>query len=75
MVKLFVFETDKELIEVNAMDFKDACLTLEEQDPSVKIKDIVSIMEYTCPQEGDTIHWCDKEVCLSGLKERFTKPS
>lgn len=56
MVRLFVFETDKELIEVNAMDFRDACLTLEEQEPSIKVKDIISIMEYTCPQIGDTIH-------------------
>ena len=75
MVKLFVFETETESIEVNAMDFRDACLTLEEQDPSIKVKDIVSVMEYSCPTVGDTIHWYDKEVCLSGLKERFTKPS
>ena len=56
MGKLFVFETETEEIEVNAMDFRDACLTLEEQDPSIKIKDIVSVMEYSCPTVGDTIH-------------------
>ena len=56
MVKLFVFETDTESIEVNAMDFRDACLTLEEQDPSIKVKDIISVMEYSCPAVSDTIY-------------------
>ena len=35
--KLFIFEIEgNEEIEVNAMDFKDACLTLEEQAPDLK---------------------------------------
>ena len=29
--KLFIFETEKEEIEINAMDFRDAVLTLEER--------------------------------------------
>tara|TARA_B100001121_G_C18558460_1_gene559124 strand:+ start:483 stop:677 length:195 start_codon:yes stop_codon:yes gene_type:complete len=55
--KLFIFETDKEDIEVNAMDFKDACLTLEEKEPNLKIQDIISIQEISSPIPGiDTIH-------------------
>ena len=55
--KLFVFETEDEDIEVNAMDFKDACLTLEEQAPDLKIQDIISIQEIHSPIPGhDTIH-------------------
>ena len=30
--KLFIFETEKEEIEINAMDFRDAVLTLEERE-------------------------------------------
>ena len=55
--KLFIFETDKEDIEVNAMDLKDACLTLEEKEPNLKIQDIISIQEISSPIPGiDTIH-------------------
>ena len=55
--KLFVFETDDEDIEINAMDFKDACLTLEEKAPNIKIQDIISIQEIHSPIPGhDTIH-------------------
>ena len=55
--KLFVFELPDEDIEINAMDFKDACLTLEEQAPDIKIRDIISIQEIHSPIPGhDTIH-------------------
>tara|TARA_B100000035_G_scaffold312522_1_gene324172 strand:+ start:5127 stop:5537 length:411 start_codon:yes stop_codon:yes gene_type:complete len=55
--KLFVFETEDEDIEINAMDFKDACITLEEQAPDLKIQDIISIQEIHSPIPGhDTIH-------------------
>lgn len=56
--KLFIFEIEgNEEIEVNAMDFKDACLTLEEQAPDLKINDIISIQEIHSPIPGvDTIH-------------------
>ena len=55
--KLFVFETEGEDIEINAMDFKDACITLEEQAPNIKIQDIISIQEIHSPIPGhDTIH-------------------
>jgi hypothetical protein len=55
--KLFVFELTNEEIEVNAMDFKDACLTLEEQVPDLKVADILSIKEIHSPIPGhDTIH-------------------
>ena len=55
--KLFVFELPDEDIEINAMDFKDVCLTLEEQAPDIKIKDIISIQEIHSPIPGhDTIH-------------------
>jgi hypothetical protein len=55
--KLFVFELKNEEIEVNAMDFKDACLTLEEQVPDLKVADILSIQEIHSPIPGhDTVH-------------------
>tara|TARA_A100001037_G_C15025163_1_gene578305 strand:+ start:699 stop:1106 length:408 start_codon:yes stop_codon:yes gene_type:complete len=55
--KLFVFKTEDEDIEINAMDFKDACITLEEQAPNIKIQDIISIQEIHSPIPGhDTIH-------------------
>tara|TARA_B100000902_G_scaffold35468_2_gene42590 strand:+ start:5653 stop:5847 length:195 start_codon:yes stop_codon:yes gene_type:complete len=56
--RLFIFEIEgNEEIEVNAMDFKDACLTLEEQAPDIKINDIISIQEIEPPILGvDTIH-------------------
>ncbi len=61
--KLFVFETKNEDIEINAMDFKDACLTLEEQAPEIKIADILSIQEIHSPIPGhDTIHQIEKEL-------------
>ena len=60
--KLFVFETEDEDIEINAMDFKDACLTLEEKAPNIKIQDIISIQEIHSPIPGhDTIHQTEKD--------------
>jgi hypothetical protein len=56
--KLYHFELDNhDIYEVVAMDFRDACLTLEEQHPEIKITDILSIAEYLNPIPGvDTIH-------------------
>ena len=58
MPKLYHFELDNhDIYEVIAMDFRDACLTLEEQHPEIKITDILSIAEYLNPIPGvDTIH-------------------
>ena len=58
MPKLYHFELDNhDIYEVVAMDFRDACLTLEEQHPEIKITDILSIAEYLNPIPGvDTIH-------------------
>jgi|TARA_B110000977_G_scaffold86448_1_gene115166 hypothetical protein len=55
-VRLFVFETETESIEVNAMDFTDAVECLKENDPKWSAEDIVAVMEYSCPDEFDTIH-------------------
>ena len=55
--KLFIFETEKEEIEINAMDFRDAVLTLEERDGIEKFNEIISIQEISSPIPGvDTIH-------------------
>ena len=58
MPKLYHFELDNhDIYEVVAMDFRDACLTLEEQHPEIKATDILSIAEYSNPILGvDTIH-------------------
>ena len=58
MPKLYHFELDNhDIYEVVAMDFRDACLTLEEQHPEIKITDILSIAEHLNPILGvDTIH-------------------
>jgi hypothetical protein len=58
MPKLYHFELDNhDIYEVVAMDFRDACLTLEEQHPEIKITDILSIAEHLNPTPGvDTIH-------------------
>ena len=58
MPKLYHFELDNhDIYEVIAMDFRDACLTLEEQHPEIKATDILSIAEYSNPILGvDTIH-------------------
>jgi hypothetical protein len=58
MPKLYHFELDNhDIYEVVAMDFRDACLTLEEQHPEIKITDILSIAEHLNPVPGiDTIH-------------------
>ena len=55
---LYHFElTNNDVYEVVAMGFKDACLTLEEQHPEIKINDILLIAEYPNPIPGvDTIH-------------------
>ena len=55
--KLFIFETEKVEIEINAMDFRDAVLTLEERDGIEKFNEIISIQEISSPIPGvDTIH-------------------
>ena len=55
--KLFIFETEKEEIEINAMDFRDAVLTLEERDGIEKFNEIISIQEISSPIPGvDTLH-------------------
>jgi len=42
MPTLYHFElTNNDIYEVVAMGFKDACLTLEEQHPEIKIDDIL----------------------------------
>jgi hypothetical protein len=58
MPKLYHFELDNhDIYEVVAMDFRDACLTLEEQHPEIKATDILSIAEHLNPTPGiDTIH-------------------
>ena len=58
MPTLYHFELDNhDIYEVIAMDFRDACLTLEEQHPEIKITDILSIAEHLNPIPGvDTIH-------------------
>jgi len=58
MPKLFHFELDSnEIYEVVAMSFKDDCITLEEECPEVKPKNIKSITEHENPTPGvDTIH-------------------
>ena len=55
---LYHFElTNKDIYEIVAMSFKDACLTLGEQHPEIKGTDILSIAEYLNPIPGvDTIH-------------------
>ena len=58
MPKVYHFELDNEdIYEVIAMNFKDACLTLEENHPEIRITDIRSIAEHHNPIPGvDTIH-------------------
>lgn len=58
MPKVFHFELDShEIYEVIAMNFKDACLTLEEECPEIKPTNILSITEHENPVPGvDTIH-------------------
>jgi len=58
MPKVFHFELDSnEIYEVIAMNFKDACLTLEEECPEIKPTNILSITEHANPVPGvDTIH-------------------
>jgi len=54
--KLFLFITETHEYEVYAMDFKDACLTLEENE-QVSPHDILSIEEHQNPNPFlDTIH-------------------
>jgi len=58
MPKVYHFLLDSnEIYEVVAMNFKDACLTLEEECPEIKPVNIQSITEYCNPVPGvDTIH-------------------
>ena len=58
MPKLYHFTMDNnEVYEVVAMDFKDACLTLEEQEPNINVKDLLLVEEHPTPNPlVDTIH-------------------
>ena len=58
MPTLYHFElTNNDIYEVVAMGFRDACLTLEEMHPEIKIDEIVSISEFPNHVPGiDTIH-------------------
>ena len=48
---------DDSIYEVVAVSFKDACLTLEEECPEIKIDKIKSVIEHENPIPGyDTIH-------------------
>tara|TARA_E500000178_G_C16726741_1_gene619668 strand:+ start:364 stop:516 length:153 start_codon:yes stop_codon:yes gene_type:complete len=48
---------NNEVYEVVAMDFRDACLTLEEQEPNINVKDLLLIEEHPTPNPlVDTIH-------------------
>lgn len=58
MPKVYHFLLDSnEIYEVVAMNFKDACLTLEDECPEIKPNHIQSITEHENPIPGqDTIH-------------------
>jgi hypothetical protein len=58
MPKVYHFELDSnEIYEIVAMNFKDACLTLEEECPEINPTKILSVTEYCNPIPGvDTIH-------------------
>jgi len=59
MLRVFDFTMlpDNEIVEVVAMDFKDACLTIEEEMPDFKPSNILLIEEHQAPIPGiDTIH-------------------
>ena len=48
---------DDSIYEVVAVSFKDACLTLEEECPEIKMNNIKSVIEHENPVPGyDTIH-------------------
>tara|TARA_B100001027_G_scaffold216941_1_gene195287 strand:- start:4541 stop:4723 length:183 start_codon:yes stop_codon:yes gene_type:complete len=55
---LFHFTLDDDSIyEVVAVSFRDACLTLEEECPEIKMNNIKSVIEHENPVPGyDTIH-------------------
>ena len=55
---LFHFTLDDDSIyEVVAVSFRDACLTLEEECPEIKMNNIKSVIEHENPIPGyDTIH-------------------
>lgn len=58
MPKLYHFNMDNsDVYEIVAMDFKDACLTLEEQEPNIDIRNLLSVEEHLTPNPlEDTIH-------------------
>ena len=58
MPKVYHFLLDSnEIYEVVAMNFKDACLTLEDECPEIKPTNIQSITDHENPIPGkDTIH-------------------
>ena len=48
---------NSDVYEIVAMDFKDACLTLEEQEPNIDIRNLLSVEEHLTPNPlEDTIH-------------------
>ena len=48
---------NSDIYEIVAMDFKDACLTLEEQVPNLNIHHLLSVEEHLTPNPlEDTIH-------------------
>jgi hypothetical protein len=54
--KLFVFDTETQIIEINAMDFTDACITFKERCPEIETSDINLIEEHNCSGEAQSIH-------------------
>ena len=58
MLKLYHFTMDNsDIYEIVAIDFKDACLTLEEQVPNLNIHHLLSVEEHLTPNPlEDTIH-------------------
>ncbi len=48
---------NSDVYEIVAMDFQDACLTLEEQVPTLNVRDLLSVEEHATPNPiEDTIH-------------------
>ena len=56
-VKVYYLYTSKdECYEVFAMDTQDAFNTLLENEPNLKIDDIICALEHPCASPKDTIH-------------------
>jgi hypothetical protein len=56
MLRTFIFQTTSESIEIVATGFRDACDTLAESFPAIKVHDILAMEEHFCPDNNDTIH-------------------